>query len=73
MSTNRVLRGQSVLSKFSSLVRHERTGNISIESQLHFKYLSIVKNFKGDFSYKDNFLSRVTQKELFGISIIYGN
>jgi len=39
-------------------------------SQLQFKYLSIVKNFKGDFSYEDNFLDRVAQKELFEISIM---
>ena len=53
-----------------SLAKYERTRNFSIESQLQFKYLSIVKNFKGDFSYEDNFLDRVAQKELFEISIM---
>ena len=48
-----------------SLVRHERTRNFSIKSQLQFKHLSIVKNFKRDFFYEDNFLDYVTQKELF--------
>ena len=70
-------RGQSednMLSEFAcSLVRHERTGNFSIESQLCFKYLSVVKNFKEYFSYEDNFFGRVTQKELFKINIICGN
>ena len=72
-----ILRGQSednMLSEFAcSLVRHERTGNFSIECQLHFKYLSVVKNFKEYFSYEDNFFGCVAQKELFEINIICGN